>query len=168
MRRIAGLLAALWLTTGVAAAADPSGEWLVADKVARIKIENCKGAYWGVISWEKEPGFDKDNPDASKRTRPTLGIPILLGMKPSDPNKWEGKIYNAENGKTYTASISLTSPDVLDVKGCVMGFLCGGEKWTRHKTGSAAAPPPGAPAPRNAAAPAASKSICSTPDIAKS
>lgn len=164
MRRIAGVLAALCLTTGIAAAADPTGEWLVADKVARIKIENCKGAYWGVISWEKDPGKDSSNPDAAKRSRPTLGIPILLGMKPKD-GKWEGKIYNAENGKTYEASISLTGNDVLDVRGCVMGFLCGGEKWTRVKgaeTTGRAAPPPGAPAQRNAAAPAAGgKSVCS-------
>ncbi|BAT59615.1 hypothetical protein GJW-30_1_02148 [Variibacter gotjawalensis] len=164
MRRIAGALAALCLTTGIAAAADPTGEWLVADKVAKIKIENCKGAYWGVISWEKEPGVDKENPDAAKRTRPTLGMPIILGMKPSDPNKWEGQIYNAENGKTYTASISLDNPDLLNVRGCVMGFLCGGEKWTRVKaeTTGRAAPPPGSPAPKTTAAAApAQKSVCS-------
>lgn len=141
MRRTAALLAALCLSTGMAAAADPAGEWLVADKVARIKIENCKGAYWGVISWEKEPGKDSSNPDVAKRTRPTLGIPIILGMKPAQGNKWEGRIYNAENGKTYQASISLQSDDVLEVRGCVMGFLCGGEKWTRHKAAATPTPP---------------------------
>ena len=37
---------------------------------------------WGVVAWEKQPGGrDSNNPDASKKSRPTLGMPILLDMK---------------------------------------------------------------------------------------
>jgi uncharacterized protein (DUF2147 family) len=50
---------------------------------------------------------DRHNPDASKRNRPLLGLPVLIDMKPTKSNRWEGRIYNAQNGKTYASNISL-------------------------------------------------------------
>ena len=131
MHRIVLLSTALLLSAAPALAADPIGEWLVKDGTARIKIDNCGDGLWGVVAWEKEPGVDENNPDPSKRSRPTLGMPVLLDMKSTEPGKWDGDVYNAENGKTYTSHISLVSPDVLRIEGCVLGFLCGGENWTR-------------------------------------
>ena len=63
-------------------AADPTGDWRVQDGVADIRVAECNGSMWGVVAWEKVPGgHDKNNPDASKQNRPTLGMPILLDMK---------------------------------------------------------------------------------------
>ena len=113
-------------------APDPTGEWLVAQQVARIKIVDCDGKLWGVVAWEAAPGVDSKNPDPNLRTRPTLGMPILLGMQPaSKPNRWDGQIYNSNDGHTYSANISLVDPSTLRVQGCFLGFLCGGENWTR-------------------------------------
>ena len=54
------------------------------------------------LSWEKSPGgVDSHNPNPAERTRPTLGLHILLAMRPTKPGLWEGEVYNAENGKTY-------------------------------------------------------------------
>ncbi|HET9716054.1 MAG TPA: DUF2147 domain-containing protein [Pseudolabrys sp.] len=111
--------------------ADPTGEWLVADRIARIRIANCGGSLWGVVSWEAQPGVDEKNPDPDLRSRPTLGMPVLLDMTQSKSNQWEGKIYNAKDGHTYSARIMLSNPRTLRVEGCFLGFLCGGENWTR-------------------------------------
>jgi uncharacterized protein (DUF2147 family) len=119
---------------------DPTGEWLVAERVARIEIVNCGGSYWGVVSWEMKPGIDRHNPDPELRLRPTLGMPVLLGMTQTKSNQWEGKIYNAKDGRTYSATISLVDPDTLRVEGCFLGFLCGGENWTRVAAPAASAP----------------------------
>ena len=111
---------------------DVTGEWLVKDATAKIRVENCGGTVWGVVSWEKTPGgTDAQNPDPSKRNRPTLGLPILLNMQQKQPDRWDGEVYNAQNGKTYDSHISLVNPDTLRIEGCVLGFLCGGENWTR-------------------------------------
>lgn len=128
--------AATWLFAGVALAQqppqpDPTGEWLVDKKFARIKIADCDGKMWGVVSWEATPGVDRKNPDPNLRTRPTLGMPILLRMAPGKPNRWDGQIYNSEDGHTYSANITLLDPATLRVQGCFLGFLCGGENWTR-------------------------------------
>jgi uncharacterized protein (DUF2147 family) len=134
MKRICFGIAALALLAGPALAADPTGDWMVEEGLAHIRVENCSGQFWGVVTWEKDPGgIDTNNPDPAKRARPTLGMPVLLAMKPvpANPNRWDGQIYNSENGKTYTGNISLASQDVLRVEGCVLGFLCGGQNWTR-------------------------------------
>ncbi len=168
----ASVVAAALVTAGFesAEASDPTGDWRVADGVANIRVAECNGAMWGVVSWEKQPGgVDQNNPDASKRSRPTLGMPILLDMKKKKPEKeeWDGQVYNAKDGKTYESSIKLTSPDQLEIEGCVLGILCGGETWTRvagpipsspSNNPAAASPAHAAASPAHAAAKGAAKS----------
>src|ERR1700748_2629210 len=91
-----------------ASAADPTGDWRVADGVANIRVAQCGGSMWGVVAWEKESGGrDSKNPDASKRNRPTLGMPILLDMKRKPgTEQWEGQVYNAKAGQTYRFTIT--------------------------------------------------------------
>jgi uncharacterized protein (DUF2147 family) len=122
-----------------APAASPAGEWMVAKGGAIVRIVDCAGRYWGLVTWEQRPGgIDDKNPNAALRNRPTLGMPILLGMAPSGGSAtWSGQIYNSEDGRTYSGRISLAGPDKLRVEGCVLGFLCGGEEW-RRVTGAAA------------------------------
>jgi len=62
-----------------------------------------------------------------------MGLQLLLGMKPASDGRWEGDIYNPENGKTYTSRMWLKTDDTLRVEGCVLGFLCDGQDWTRTK-----------------------------------
>src|SRR6201982_3926940 len=79
-----------------ALAADPTGDWRVADGVANIRVAQCNGNMWGVVGWEKTPGGrDTNNPDVSKQSRPTLGMPILIDMKKkAGEDGWEGQVYN--------------------------------------------------------------------------
>src|SRR4051812_48046357 len=131
---------ALSTTGGLAADASVIGDWLVRDGYGHIRIDNCGGKMWGIVSWEKEPGFDKENPDPTKKNRPLLGTPVLTGLSPArEPGKWTGEIYNSQNGKLYQATISLANEDTLDLEGCLMWPLCQTQQWTRVKT-----PPPNA------------------------
>jgi uncharacterized protein (DUF2147 family) len=114
-------------------AADPTGDWRVADGVANIRVAECNGSMWGVVAWEKVPGGrDINNPDASKRSRPSLGMPILIDMKKKPGvDQWEGQVYNGKDGQLYSSTIKPVGTDQLEIQGCVLGFLCGGETWTR-------------------------------------
>lgn len=173
----------IFLTAGLSStlAADPTGDWKVADGVANIRVAQCSGSMWGVVAWEKTPGGkDKNNPDASRQSRPTLAMPILIDMKKKPGvDAWEGQVYNAKDGQLYSSTIKPVGTDQLEIQGCVLGFLCGGETWTRvgppipsspansmakgapkgpvgaaPKTPAPAAPAPAAAAPTAAAAPA--------------
>src|SRR6266568_2064006 len=132
-RRI--VFSGFFLTTSVTAAlaADPTGDWQVADGVANIRVAECNGSMWGAVSWEKTPGGrDKSNPDTAKQSRATLGMPILIDMKKkAGVDAWEGQVYNAKDGQLYSSTIKPVGTDQLEIQGCVLGFLCGGETWTR-------------------------------------
>ena len=116
-----------------ALAADPTGDWRVQDGVANIRVAECNGNMWGAVAWEKTPGGrDEHNPDVSKQNRPSLGMPILINMKKKPGvDQWEGQVYNAKDGQFYSSTIKPVDPDHLEIQGCVLGFLCGGETWTR-------------------------------------
>jgi len=59
-------------------------------------------------------------------------MPILIDMKKKPGlDQWEGQVYNAKDGQSYSATITPIGNDQLEIKGCVLGFLCGGETWTR-------------------------------------
>jgi uncharacterized protein (DUF2147 family) len=132
-------------------AGDPVGEWLVEDGTARIKVVSCPQAQgqppvlWGVIWAENQPGVDKQNPDPTMKNRPLLGVPILINMKQTQANRWDGKIYDATRGSLFDSNISVDRNDRLAVRGCVAGIFCGGQDW-RRVTGTNTPPLASAPA----------------------
>jgi len=132
---IATLLAA---SQALAQSAEPIGVWLTEKGDARVKISKCGNGICGVIVGLKEPidratgqpQVDDKNPNPALRTRPVVGISLFLGMRPSAPGKWDGQIYNADDGGTYVSHVTFAGGDALHVEGCV-GMICGGETWTR-------------------------------------
>ena len=133
-----GLLALNLLAPALAA--EPVGTWFTGDKKGKVKIVNCGGAICGSLIWLQEPNdpethqpkTDKHNADASKQGRPLLGIPIVLSMKPNGADAWQGQVYNAEDGSTYSGSFTMTGANSAELKGCVMGgLICKAQTWTR-------------------------------------
>ena len=89
-------------------------------------------------------------------------MPILIDMKKkAGVDQWEGQVYNAKDGQFYSSAIKPTGPDQMEIQGCVLGFLCGGETWTR-----VAGPIPSSPA--NSMAKGAPKSTGALPRAAAS
>ncbi|KAA2235652.1 DUF2147 domain-containing protein [Salinarimonas soli] len=137
-------------------AVEIAGDWVVADQTAVIRIAPCKDALCGTVVWTKTPGgIDEHNPDPSRRTQPVLGLEIIKTMKSAGPDRWQGSVYNAQDGRTYAATLSPQGPGALRIEGCILGgLLCGGETWTRavDATGTTPAAPgkgrPGTPTTR--------------------
>lgn len=131
---VAGLAAGLTLMLTLSAqAADARGEWARPNGSSRIKIASCGGALCGTLVWLKSPRKDVKNPDPAKRSRPLVGSRTVLGMKPSGKaGQWKGKVYNAEDGKTYTGYMTMDGNNRLKLEGCVLGgMVCKGETWSR-------------------------------------
>ncbi len=147
--------AVVWVAVLMAAsvwAANPDdilGKWWNQEKTSQIDIFKYQGKYVGKIVWLKEPLYpaddakgmggkpkvDRENPDASKRTQPLLGLIMVWGFTFSGGDLWEnGFIYDPRDGKTYKCKMTLTSADVLDVRGFIGISLFGKTNtWTRVK-----------------------------------
>jgi uncharacterized protein (DUF2147 family) len=126
------------------------GTWLTQSGVAQVKIEPCAdpkngpvcGRIVGLINPKgpdgqvvaPEAATDYRNENAALRSRKVIGMTLIWGFKPaSDPNTFEGgQIYNGENGKTYTANISLQPDGKLRLRGYVGTPMFGETQlWTR-------------------------------------
>jgi len=139
--RIFALAAVIALTSSEGVrAAEPNGTWLTQTGGSRIRMADCGGALCGTIIWLKEPNdpetgkpkTDKNNSDSAKRSRPLLGVQIVLGMKPAGAGKWTGQVYNAEDGKTYSGNLTWSGGDSLQLQGCALGGLvCKSQTWTK-------------------------------------
>lgn len=133
------LLLAATLTVAFAPpafAADPvEGEWLTQAGTAKVRIAPCApraDRMCGTIVWLKTPGVkDTENPDASLRGRPILGMNLIRDFRHAGPGRWTGgKIYDPESGRTYDSKISTNANGTLKVEGCV-AIVCRAQTWKR-------------------------------------
>jgi uncharacterized protein (DUF2147 family) len=153
MKQLLVLLSAVLLASSASAQqSGVMGVWLTASGVAQVKIEPCpdpksgplcgfivglinpKGPDGQVVAPEVANDYRNENP--ALRSRKVIGMPLIWGFKPtSDPNTFEGgQIYNGENGKIYTANISLQPDGTLRLRGYVGTPLFGETQvWTRVK-----------------------------------
>lgn len=132
---VAGLTMAAAAVATPALAADATGTWMRPSGTSQIRISSCGSALCGQLVWLKDKSKkDVKNPDAAKRSRSLLGVRTVYDMKPNGNGEWKGKVYNAEDGKTYSGKMELTAPNKLKLSGCVMGgLICKGETWNRVK-----------------------------------
>lgn len=116
--------------SGLAHAGDPSGTWRLDSGKVTVKVRQCGGELCANIVGLREPTYkdgkpkiDRHNKNPSLRNRPLMGLAVLSDMKPAGDNTWKGSIYNADDGKTYSATMTLNGA-VMKLKGCVAGIFC--------------------------------------------
>ncbi|PIQ24492.1 DUF2147 domain-containing protein [bacterium (Candidatus Blackallbacteria) CG17_big_fil_post_rev_8_21_14_2_50_48_46] len=118
---------------------DILGVWVTVNGKSHVEISKANGHYAGKIIWLKEPlrngkpKMDDKNPEASLRSKALIGLMILQGFVFKNGEWVDGKIYNPEDGKTYSCQIKLQNAKSLEVRGFVMGMPAFGKSqiWTR-------------------------------------
>lgn len=136
-RFIIPLLLVTFLATAFRSSDNPDavvGTWLNGTKKGRIQIYKQGDKYFGKLVWLIEPNdpatgkpkLDFRNPDEKLKSRPMLNLNIMTGFNYDGGNVWDdGKIYNPEDGKTYSCKMTLKNPNSLDVRGYVGISLIG-------------------------------------------
>lgn len=134
---VAAVLAII-VASAVPALADPQGLWETEGGRSRVLIESCDSGLCGRLVWLKDPVnsdgtdvLDTKNADEGLRNRPVLGIELLSGFAEAGRGRWTGgRIYNPEDGKTYSSRLVLRDDGTLRVRGCVL-FICKSQIWVR-------------------------------------
>lgn len=139
---VGGFLLAALVSPVAAVAADAggaiTGTWLTNDGSSRVQISDVQGAYEGRVVWLKDPSdasgkpkVDRQNPDASLRSRPVMGLAVLTGLHYAGSSAWDGgTIYTPATGKSYPCKVTLAPDGTLKlvVGGSVFGRTL---TWTR-------------------------------------
>ncbi|KRA59287.1 hypothetical protein ASD79_11390 [Caulobacter sp. Root655] len=121
-----------------ALAQDATGLWQTETNGGQVEISRCGNSLCGKLVTSNHIQTDptaKDlkNKDASLRARPLKNMQMLYDFT-GGPTKWSsGKVYNADDGGTYSGTIILTSPNTLKLKGCIVAPICKTQNWTRVK-----------------------------------
>ncbi len=122
-----GAVFAAGLSTFAMADEGANGIWIMQDGKVTVRIAPCGPNLCGSIvglakpTRNGKPKVDKENPNASLRNRPLMGLTVLSNMEPRSENSWAGKIYNADDGRTYSSYMKLLG-DKMKVQGCVGPF----------------------------------------------
>jgi len=120
------------------------GEWGTPGMNAKVNLAPCLGQtdlICGTITWLWEPvdrsgrpKTDSENPDATMRNRPLIGVQILSSFRRKSSGELSGgSIYNPEDGRTYDATMHIQGSDTLVVEGCVL-FICKKQVWRKAST----------------------------------
>lgn len=142
----AGLVIAM-ISAHAAGSEEILGVWNTEGKEAKIMIYRCGEKYCGKIVWSKDPYYapdskegtpgtpvlDYNNPDPELRKTPIIGLQILYDFTFAGDNVWTGgKLYNPDDGKTYSGKMTLVSPNQLNLRGFIGISLLGRTTtWTR-------------------------------------
>lgn len=134
------MMLTMLLAAAVAAAPQPQdaalGRWKAETKNGIVEISRCGESICGRLlssdHLRTDPTLkDVKNSNPALRSRPLKGMQILGGFK-SNGKEWvDGTIYNADDGKTYSAKVTPVGANQLKVRGCVFVPLCKTQTWTR-------------------------------------
>jgi uncharacterized protein (DUF2147 family) len=130
-------IAVLGISAVASFAADPTGTWRTEEN-ATVRVSNCGDGLCVTIASINEPNdprtgkpkTDIRNVNPSKRNRPIVGLQIFTG-RPKGANKWTGRLYSPEDGKTYDVDVVLEDTSTLKIQGCVL-FVCESSIWRRQ------------------------------------
>jgi uncharacterized protein (DUF2147 family) len=130
------MLSALLLAAAPATGDSAVGRWRTEVNNSVVEIARCGPSICGRIltsaKLRTQPDLkDAKNSNAALRNRPLKGLQILSGFTWDDDAWTGGKIYNAEDGRTYNAKVTPVGADQLKLRGCVVFPLCKTQTWTR-------------------------------------
>ena len=137
--KIAALIAAiavLALAGASLAAPGIEGLWLTANGEGHIEIRVQDGTIAGFIARSPRKHdvtrLDDKNPEPGLRERPLLGLKIIHDLRAAGDQRWKGRIYDPNSGKTYQCTVTLADDNTLKLRGYVAVSLLGRtEVWTR-------------------------------------
>lgn len=119
----------------------PQGRWITASGNLEVEIAPCAKALCGTVTQvlgNRSMSRDGQEMKAAD-TRPAMGMKILQNfvaetLEDQRTTRWEGEIYNRENGKTYACLMWLNADGSLQVRPYVGLSLFGRtQTWQRSQ-----------------------------------
>ena len=112
------------------------GRWQTENRHGVVEIARCGSSICGTLlssdGLRANPQLrDEKNRDAQLRSRPLKDLRILQGFQWKSGSWSSGTIYNAEDGGTYGATVTVIDSDHLRLKGCIVWPLCKTQTWIR-------------------------------------
>ncbi len=109
------------------------GTWKDTETGGILSVYSCgSGICIKVLTPGKGREIDAKNPNPALKGRSMAGVVLMEGAEKAGSDRWKGKLYNSEDGDTYTGYVVVTGKDEVKLEGCVLGGLvCKSHIWKR-------------------------------------
>lgn len=129
-RRVALVLA---VTAPFTAIAQPNfashSTWIRPYSNVKMETSECGGKLCGWVVWAT-PDAEQDAREGG--VQKLVGTELLQDYRQTASNRWQGRVFVPDMGRTFYSTITQIDPDALKISGCIMGgLLCKSQVW--HK-----------------------------------
>lgn len=133
-----GLALALAMSAPLAAIAQPSfpvqqsqarSTWVNPYNNVKVETGDCGGKLCGWVVWAT-PEAEQDARDGG--VQKLVGTELLQDYRQTGSNRWQGRVFVPDMGRTFYSTISRDEPGALRISGCILGgLICKSQLW--HK-----------------------------------
>ena len=104
-----------------------SSEWRNPGNSVHIRITPCGERVCGTVIWAS----DKAKADARKGgTTKLVGANLFREFREVAPGKYKGRVFVPDMNRTFSGQMRIEGDSMIG-KGCVLGFICKSQTWTR-------------------------------------
>lgn len=105
-----------------------SSEWRNPSNSVHIRITPCGGErVCGTVIWASE----KAKADARRGgTDRLVGANLFREFRQVEPGKYKGRVFVPDMNRTFSGQMRIEGNAMIG-KGCVLGFICKSQTWTR-------------------------------------
>ena len=133
-----GLALALAMIAPLTAIAQPSppvpqtqahGIWFNPHNNVKVETGDCGGKLCGWVIWAT-PEAEQDARDGG--VQKLVGTELLQDYRQTAGNRWQGRVFVPDMGRTFYSTITREEPVTLRISGCILGgLICKSQLW--HK-----------------------------------
>ena len=130
-RRLLCLLAVMSLAPQAACATESiAGSWINPHGSIIVTTGPCGAALCGRVSWANDEAL-ADAADAG--VSHLVGTQLLQDYHATGAERWTGRVYVPDIGRTFSSTIQRLDADRLKISGCLVGgWFCKSQIWQRH------------------------------------
>jgi uncharacterized protein (DUF2147 family) len=129
--RLLGFLAILSLAPQAACATEAiTGNWINPRGSIIVTTGPCGRALCGRVSWANDEALA----DAGAAgVAQLVGTQLLQDYRPAGAERWSGRVYVPDMGRTFSSTIQQLDANRLKISGCLIGgWFCKSQIWQRH------------------------------------
>ena len=104
-----------------------ASEWRNPGNSVHIRITPCGERMCGTVIWASE----KAKADARKGgTEKLVGADLFREFRQVGPGSYKGRVFVPDMNRTFSGHMRIEGDSMIG-KGCVLGFICKSQTWTR-------------------------------------
>ena len=103
--------------------------WINPYSNVKVETGDCGGKLCGWVVWAT-PEAQQDARDGGVQN--LVGTELLQDYRQTSGNRWQGRVFVPDMGRTFYSTITREEPGALRISGCILGgLICKSQLWHR-------------------------------------